>query len=59
MEEILEITEKEQIAILIDQYTGLQRIKVAEDKEKEIAYQLKVTKAKLQAMGVPTEDLDI
>lgn len=59
MEEIMEMTEKEQIAILIDQYTELQRIKAAEDKEKEIAYQLKVTKAKLQAMGVPTEDLDI
>lgn len=57
--EVLEMTEKEQIAILIDQYTELQRIKAADDKEKEIAYQLKVTKAKLQAMGVPTEDLEI
>lgn len=59
MEEIREMTEKEQIAILIDQYTDLQRIKAAEDKDKEIAYQIKTTKAKLEAMGIVTEDLNI
>lgn len=59
MEESREMTEKEQIAILIDQYTALQRIKAASDKEKEIAYQIKATKAKLEAMGIVTEDLDI
>ena len=53
------MTEKEQIAILIDQYTDLQRIKAAADKDKEIAYQNKATKAKLEAMGIVTEDLDI
>ena len=53
------MTEKEQIAILIDQYTDLQRIKAASDKEKEIAYQIKAAKAKLEAMGVVTENLDI
>lgn len=53
------MTEKEQIAILIDQYTDLQRIKAAQDKDKEIAYQIKATKAKLEAMGIVTEDLDI
>ena len=59
MEENREMTEKEQIAILIDQYTDLQRIKAAEDKEKEVDYQIRTTKAKLEAMGIVTEDLNI
>lgn len=59
MEVIREMTEKEQIAILIDQYTDLQRIKAASDKEKEVAYQIKTIKAKLEAMGIVTEDLNI
>lgn len=58
-EEDVEMTEKEQIAFLIDQYTDLQRIKVAEDREKEIDYQIRATKAKLEAMGIITEDLNI
>lgn len=58
-EEDVEMTEKEQIAFLIDQYTDLQRIKVADDKEKEIDYQIRATKAKLEAMGIVTEDLNI
>lgn len=57
--EVLDMTEKEQIAILIDQYTDLQRIKAAENKEKEVEYQIKTTKAKLEAMGIITEDLNI
>lgn len=57
--EVMEMTEKEQIAILIDQFVDLQRIKVASDKEKEIDYQIRTTKAKLEAMGVVTEDLNI
>ena len=59
MEENKEMTEKEQIAILIDQYTDLQRIKAATDKEKEVEYQIRATKAKLEAMGIVTEDLNI
>ncbi len=59
MEVIKEMTEKEQIAILIDQYTDLQRIKAATDIEKEVEYQIKTTKAKLEAMGIVTEDLNI
>ena len=55
----MEMTEKEQIAILIDQFTDLQRIKAASDKEKEIDYQIRTTKAKLEAMGIVTEDLII
>ena len=29
------------------------------DREKEVEYQLRTTKAKLEAMGIVTEDLDI
>lgn len=57
--EVLEMTEKEQIAILIDQFVDLQRIKAASDKEKEVDYQIRATKAKLEAMGIVTEDLNI
>lgn len=57
--EVLEMTEKEQITVLIDQYTDLQRIKAAENRDKEIEYQIRATKAKLEAMGIVTEDLNI
>jgi len=53
------MTEKEQVPILIDNYTNLQRIKSAVDKDKEIDYQIKAAKAKLEALGVVTEELDI
>ena len=54
--EVIEMTEKEQAALLIDTYTNLQRIKSADDKDKEIEYQIKATIAKLQALGIVTED---
>lgn len=54
-----DMTEKEQATLLIDEYTKLQRIKSATDREKEIEYQLKTTKAKLEALGIITENLDI
>ena len=57
--EVDEMTEKEQTTMLIDSYTNLQRIKSATDKEKEVEYQIKAVKAKLEALGVVTEDLDI
>lgn len=57
--EVDAMTEKEQMTMLIDNYTDLQRIKSAVDKEKEIDYQIKTVKAKLEALGVVTEDLDI
>ena len=53
------MTEKEQTTMLIDSYTNLQRIKSAPDKEKEVEYQIKTVKAKLEALGIVTEDLDI
>lgn len=57
--EVLEMTEKEQAAIMIDIYTDLQRIQKAEDKEKELGNQLRKAKAKLEALGVVTENLII
>lgn len=44
---------------MIEQYADLQRIKAAADREKEIAYQIKVAKVKLEAMGISAEELDI
>ena len=52
-------TEKEMIDKYIDKFTDLQRIKNSPDKDKEIDYQIAITKAKLQSLGIPTEDLEI
>lgn len=57
--EVDTMTDKEQLSMLIDSYTNLQRIKAASDKEKEVEYQIKTVKAKLEAFGVVTEELDI
>ena len=53
------MTDKEQATMLIDSYANLQRIKSAQDKDKEIEYQIKMTKAKLEALGIVAENLDI
>lgn len=52
------MTEKEQATALIDEYTRLQRIKAAKDRDEEIEYQIKTTRAKLEALGIMTEQLD-
>lgn len=57
--EAMEMTEKEQATILMDKFIDLQRIKAAADMEKEIAYQIRTTKAKLEALGIVTEALNI
>lgn len=57
--EVMEMTEKEQATILMDKFIDLQRIKAAKDREREIEYQLKTTKAKLEALGIVTTDLNI
>lgn len=54
-----DMNEKEMINNLIDKYTDLQRIKKAENSEKEIDYQLRVLKAKLESFGIITSELDI
>ncbi len=53
------MTDKEQIAALIDIYTDLQRIQNAEDRDKEIRTQMLKARAKLEALGVVTENLII
>lgn len=52
------MTEKEQATALMDKYVDLQRLKAASDRDSEIDYQIKVTKAKLAALGIATEDLE-
>lgn len=52
-------TEKEMINHLIDCYTSLQRIKTAADSKKELDYQIRILKAKLESFGIITSDLDI
>lgn len=54
-----ELTEKQQATILMDKFIDLQRIKTAADREREIEYQLRTTKAKLKALGIVTEALTI
>lgn len=56
-----DMTEKELIAVLIDKYTDLQRIKRANNgtPNEELDYQLKVTTTKLSSMGVSVEDLTL
>ena len=51
------MTEKGQIAFLIDTFTNLQRIKAAADREKEIDNQIMAAKAKLEVFGVDAEIL--
>ena len=57
--EVLEMTEKELAAIMIDIYTDLQRIQKAPDREKELSNQLRKAKAQLEALGIVTENLII
>ena len=53
------MTEIQQIVFLIDRYADLQRIKIAEDKEKEVDYQLQSIKTKLEVFGIETGTLNI
>lgn len=57
--EVLDMTERGQAAIMIDIYTDLQRIQKAVDRDKELSNQLRKAKAKLEALGVVTENLII
>lgn len=54
------MTREEMINVLIEQYANLQRIKKAEKGEnEELNYQIKVTKARLEAFGIVVENLEI
>lgn len=52
-------SDKEMINNLIDTYSNLQRIKNADNTEKELDYQLTLVRAKLESFGIVTSDLDI
>lgn len=58
MEE-LTLNEKEMRDQIIKEFVNLQRVKAAEDKEAEIAYQERVLKARMQSFGITTEDLEL
>jgi hypothetical protein len=47
---------KDQVII---EFVNIQRLKNAKDKDAEIEYQEKVLKTRMQALGIPTEDLEI
>ena len=53
------ITDRELITVTIDRYTDLQRIRKSDNPEKEVEYQLRVAKAKLESFGIITSDLEI
>lgn len=57
--EVNTMTDMEQTNMLIDNYMNLQRIISASDAKKEAEYQIKGVKAKLEAGGIVTENLDI
>ena len=52
---------EELIALTIDKYTDLQRIKKANGnvENKELNYQLKITIAKLSSLGISVEDITL
>lgn len=53
------MTDKEQATMLIDSYMNLQRIISAQDMKMEVEYQIKGIRAKLEALGIVAENLDI
>ena len=61
MERMEEMTESELIAVLIDKYTDLQRIKKAngEVSNSELEYQIKITRKKLSLLNVDVDELTL
>lgn len=53
------MTEKEMLNNLIDNYANLQRIKNADDINREIEYQLTILRIKLKSFGIVANDLNI
>ena len=54
-----EVNEKELKDQVIKEFVNLQRLKSAVDRDAEIAYQEKVLRARMQSLGISTEDLEI
>ena len=44
---------------VIKEFVNLQRIKAANDRAAEIEYQENILKVRMQALGIPTEDLEL
>lgn len=59
--EVLGRTDKELVAITIDRYTDLQRIKRENgtQENRELDYQIKVTTTKLASLGVNVADITL
>ena len=57
--EALDMNELELKEQAIKEFVNLQRLKAAENRDKEIEYQERILRARLQALGIPTEDLEI
>ena len=51
------MTEKELANFLLDKLSDLERVEHAPNRDEEIAYQKKYLLAKLQSLGVPTEEI--
>ena len=58
---VIEMSDKELIAVTIDRYTELQQIKKAngDHKNEMLDYFIKVTIAKLSSLGVSVEDITL
>lgn len=52
-----DMNEKELKKIAIEKYINIQRIK--KHGQEEIDYQEKIARAELQALGIPTEELEL
>ena len=57
--QVIIMTKEEQATTLLDRYTDLLRLEIAEDKEKEIQNQLRVLRAKLEILGVVVDKITI
>ena len=55
----MDVNELELKEQAIKEFVNIQRLKAAEDINKELEYQERILKARLQALGIPTEDLEI
>ena len=53
------MNEKELKDQIIKEYVNLQRVKSAQDRDAEIAYQERVLKARMQSLGIPTDELEL
>ena len=54
-----EMNENELKDQVIKEFVNLQRIKTAENREAEIEYQENVLKARMQSLGIATENLEM